>query len=394
MSIDLDRIGARLQNLEIELPSWGFADTGTRFGKFLQDAAALTLDDKLDDAAEVNRVTGACPQVAVHVLWDVEDPDRPELLAEAAVRRGLRIGSINPNVFQDQCYKLGSVANADPAIRRRAIDHLLHSVKVGQATGSDILTLWFADGTNYPGQGNIRQRKRWFEEALREVHEAMPQGMTMLVEYKPFEPGFYHTDIADWGMSCAFARHAGPNARVLVDTGHHLPGQNIEHIVAFLIDEGMLGGFHFNDSKYADDDLTTGSIDPYGTFRIFHEILHAERDLGTELPIAWMVDQSHNLKPKTEAMIQTVTTIQELFAKAMLVDLDRLETARHGGDIVSAEECLKDAYATDVRAELGAWREARGLPADPLAEHRASGYIERAAADRITRKAAASGSYA
>ena len=394
MTIDIERIGRRLESLEIELPSWGFADTGTRFGKFLQDAAALTLDDKLDDAAEVHRVTGSCPRVAVHVLWDVEDPEHPERLAAAANDRGLRIGSINPNVFQDQCYKLGSVANTDPAIRRRAIDHLLHAVKVGQATGSEILTLWFADGTNYPGQGNIRQRKRWFEEALREVHEAMPQGMTMLVEYKPFEPGFYHTDIADWGMSCAFARHAGENARVLVDTGHHLPGQNIEHIVAFLIDEEMLGGFHFNDSKYADDDLTTGSIDPYGTFRIFHEILHAERDLGCELPISWMIDQSHNLKPKTEAMIQTVTTIQELFAKAMLVDHDRLADARERGDIVSAEDCLKDAFATDVRGALGDWRVSRGLPVDPLAEHRASDYIRRAAADRLPRKAASSGSYA
>ena len=393
MSVDFDEIGARLERLEIELPSWGFADTGTRFGKFLQDGAALTLEDKLDDAAEVHRVTGSCPAVAVHVLWDVTDPGNPGALAEAASSRGLRIGSINPNVFQDQCYKLGSVSNTDPAIRRRAIDHMLHSVDVGKATGSDVLTLWFADGTNYPGQGDIRRRKRWFEEALREVHEAMPDGMTMLVEYKPFEPGFYHTDIADWGMSCSFARHAGANARVLVDTGHHLPGQNIEHIVAFLIDEGMLGGFHFNDSKYADDDLTTGSIDPYGTFRILHEIVHAERELGADLPIAWMIDQSHNLKPKTEAMIQTVTTIQELFAKAMLVDPSRLASARDRGDIVSAEECLKSAFATDVRPALAAWRKARGLPEDPLEAHRSSGYGERIAADRIARKSASSGSY-
>ena len=286
------------------------------------------------------------------------------------------------------------MSNVDPAVRRRAIDHLLDSVEVGRVNGSDVLTLWFADGTNYPGQGDIRRRKRWFQEALREVHDAMPEGMTMLVEYKPFEPGFYHTDIADWGMSCAFARHAGPNARVLVDTGHHLPGQNIEHIVAFLADEGMLGGFHFNDSKYADDDLTTGSIDPYGTFRIFHEILHAERDLGRELPIAWMIDQSHNLKPKTEAMIQTVTVIQELFAKAMLVDHDRLADARERGDIVDAETCLTEAFATDVRGALAEWRTGRGLPADPLDDHRASGYLARAAADRLPRKAAASGSYA
>ena len=392
--IDFKRIGARLERLEIELPSWGFADTGTRFGKFLQDGSALSLDDKLDDAAEVHRVTGACPLVAVHVLWDVEDPKNPEKLAESAAARGLRIGSINPNVFQDQCYKLGSVANTDSKVRRQAIDHMLDSVKVGSATGSEILTLWFADGTNYPGQGDIRQRKRWFEEALAEVHNAMPDQMTMLVEYKPFEPAFYHTDIADWGMAASFARHAGPNARVLVDTGHHLPGQNIEHIVAFLIDEGMLGGFHFNDSHYADDDLTTGSIDPYRTFRIFLEIVHAERDRGSDLPIAYMIDQSHNIKPKTEAMIQTVTTIQELFAKAMLVDLDELTTLRQKGDVVAAEECLKAAFATDVRGALSEWRTGRGLPGDPLKEHRQSGYIERVAADRVSRKSASSGSYA
>ena len=223
----------RLERLRIELPSWGFADTGTRFGKFLQDSAALTLDDKLDDAAEVNRVTGCCPSVAVHVLWDFEDLDDPAPSAERAAERGLRIGSINPNVFQDQCYRLGSVTNEDASIRRRAIDHLLQSVEIGRAVGSDLLSLWFADGTNYPGQGDLRRRKRYFSEALREVHDAMPESMTMLVEYKPFEPAFYHTDIADWGMAAAFARSAGPRAKVLVDTGHHLPGQNSEHIVAF-----------------------------------------------------------------------------------------------------------------------------------------------------------------
>ena len=394
MSLDFDRIGDRLGQLEIELPSWGFADTGTRFGKFLQDGSAITIEDKLDDIAEVNRVTGACPMVAIHVLWDVEDPGKPDSLVEAAAARGLRIGSINPNVFQDQCYKLGSVSNEDLAIRRRAIDHLLDSVNLGKATGSDVLTLWFADGTNYPGQGSIRRRKQWFQEALREVHDAMPATMTMLIEYKPFEPAFYHTDIADWGMASAMARHAGERARVLVDTGHHLPGQNIEHIVAFLADENMLGGFHFNDSHYADDDLTTGSMNPYATFRIFLEILQAERDQGRLLPIAWMVDQSHNLKPKTEAMIQTVMTIQELFAKAMLVDLEALDEARSRGNIIDAEECLKSAYATDVREALGQWRAGRGLPADPMAAHRESGYQGKVAADRIKRKPSASSSYA
>ncbi|MHC5113415.1 MAG: TIM barrel protein [Planctomycetota bacterium] len=384
----------RLDRLEIELPSWGFADTGTRFGKYLQDAAALSLADKLDDAAEVHRVIGCCPSIAVHVLWDFEDLDAPEASAALAAERGLRIGSINPNVFQDQCYRFGSVANVDPEIRRRAIDHLLRSVDIGRAVGSDLLSLWFADGSNYPGQVHLRRRKQWFAEALREVHAAMPDSMTMLVEYKPFEPSFYHTDVADWGMAAAFARAAGPRARVLVDTGHHLPGQNIEHLVAFLIDEGMLGGFHFNDRHYADDDLTVGSVDPYRTFRILFEIVSAEHDLGAPLPVAYMIDQSHNLKPKIEAMIQTVEMVQSLFARALLVDLDALEDARARGNVVDAERCLVTAFETDVRPILAEWRRERGLPADPIADHRESGYVAAATAARLPRKDAGGGSYA
>ena len=384
---------ARLSRLAIELPSWGFADTGTRFGKFLQDAAALTLEDKLDDAAQVHRLTGSCPSVAIHVLWDLPDGGAAAL-ASAAAARGLRIGSVNPNVFQDQRYRFGSVTNEDAAVRRLAIDHLLDSVRLARAVGSRTLSLWFADGTNYPGQGSFTARKRRFADALAEVHAAMPADTTMLVEYKPFEPAFYHTDLADWGMAYVLAKAAGPRAKVLVDLGHHLPGTNIEHLVAFLADEGMLGGFHFNDRQYADDDLTTGSIDPYRTFRIFLAVLEAERERGGDLPIEWMVDQSHNLKPKIEAMIQTVTTVQEIFAKACLVDLDALATARRRNDVVAAEECLKRAFATDVRAALGAWRESRGLPRDPLAAHRTSGYETRAAADRLPRKKSGGGSYA
>jgi len=387
------KISDRLSRLAIELPTWGFADTGTRFGKFLQDAAALTLEDKLDDAAEVHRLTGACPSVAVHVLWDVPEGGA-RALADAAAVRGLRIGSINPNVFQDQCYRHGSVASEDAVVRRRAIQHLLDSVALARAVGSRTLAFWFADGTNYPGQGSFVRRKRRFMDALREVHDALDPSMRMLVEYKPFEPAFYHTDIADWGMAAAFARHAGPQAKVLVDTGHHLPGQNIEHIVAFLADEGALGGFHFNDRHYADDDLTTGSIDPYRVFRIFVAIAEAERATGRDLDIEYMIDQSHNEKPKIEAMIQTVTTVQELFAKALLVDLEQLESARAANDIVAAEECLKSAFATDVREALAAWRETRGFPRDPLAAHRSSGYTARAARARLPRKQASGGSYA
>ena len=392
-SVLADSHFARLGRLGIELPTWGFADTGTRFGKFLQDAAALTLEDKLDDAAEVHRLTGACPSVALHVLWDVPNGEAAAVRSEAT-KRGLRIGSVNPNLFQDQRYRFGSVTHTSPAIRAGAISHLLDSVRLAAELGSNTLALWFADGTNYPGQGNVRRRKRAFEAALCEVHDAMPPSMTMLVEYKPFEPAFYFTDIADWGMAYAHARKAGPRAKVLVDTGHHYPGQNIEQIVAFLADESMLGGFHFNDRHYADDDLTTGSIDPARIFRIFVEILSAERDAGGDLPIEYMIDQSHNIKPKIEAMLQTVMTIQELFAKALLVDQDTLERRRQENDVVGAEECLKSAFATDVRGELAGWRRGRGLPENPLEAHRLGGYEARVAADRVRRKGASSASYA
>ncbi|MDY7109842.1 MAG: L-rhamnose isomerase [Planctomycetota bacterium] len=392
--VDEQRLAERLDRFEIETPSWGYADTGTRFGKFLQDGAATTIDEKLADAGEVHRRTGCCPGVAVHVLWDFADDQPPAEVAALARKHGVRIGAINPNVFQDQQYKYGSLAHRDGTVRRRAIDHILHSIRIGEAVGSRLLSLWFADGSNYPGQVDIRQRRRWFIEGLREIHAALPDDMTMLVEYKPFEPAFYHTDIADWGMAFLFARHAGPKARVLVDTGHHLPGTNIEHIVATLLDEDMLGGFHFNDRKYADDDLTMGSIDPYQLFRIFFEITSAARAREGDPDIAYMVDQSHNVKPKIEATIQTVMTAQEMYAKAMLVDHEALEAARRIDDVVMAERALSDAFATDVRPFLREYRRARRRPEDPLSAHRESGYAERAAAERGPGRKAESGSYA
>jgi len=385
---------ARLDRFQIETPSWGYADTGTRFGKFLQAGAAATIAEKLADAAQVHKFTGCCPSVAMHVLWDIPSGTDAGDVARQADNLGLRIGAINPNVFEEQCYKYGSVANRDPKIRRRSIQHLLESVEIGRQVGSRVLSLWFADGTNYPGQADIRQRKSWFQEALREVHGVLPADMTMLIEYKPFEPAFYHTDIADWGIAYVFARDAGPRAKVLVDTGHHLSGCNIEHIVAFLIDEQMLGGFHFNDRKYADDDLTMGSIDPYQLFRIFHEIIAAECEAGGDLDIAYMVDQSHNLKPKIEAMIETVCTAQEHFAKALLVDRRALAEARERDDVVWAERVLKEGYAVDVRPLLRGWRAQRGLPGDPLAAFRESGYAQRVATERGSRKRADSGGYA
>jgi L-rhamnose isomerase/sugar isomerase len=388
-----------LDEFKIETPSWGYSDTGTRFGKFLQPAAASTIEEKLADAGVVNKFTGCCPTVAVHVLWDFSMGVDATATADVAKKNGVRIGSINPNLFQDQVYKFGSVCHPDESVRIHAHRHVMDCMKIAKAVHSNLLSLWFADGTNYPGQDDIVERKQRMHGALRQWHDAMPGGMKMLVEYKPFEPAFYHTDIADWGMSYVFAKDAGPNARVLVDTGHHLPGANIEHIVAFLIDEEMLGGFHFNDRKYADDDLTLGSIDPYAVFRIFHEIRSAADLRGRDVSeIAYMIDQSHNLKPKVEAMIQTVVSAQELYTKACLVDREKLKDAQANMNIVDGESCLKDAFFTDVRPMLAEWRKRKGMEPNPMEAYRASGYEAKVAKEREASRAArgvnAGGSYA
>jgi len=377
------RIVQALDSFRIELPSWGFSNTGTRFGKYLQPAAALTIEEKFSDAQQVHQLTGVCPTLALHVLWDlpngVADVGR---VAALAARHGIQPGSINPNLFEDQRYKFGSFGNPDATVRAHALGHARDSVTIARHLNSRDIVLWFADGSNYPGTANIRQRKRWFEESLKALHGDVDANQRLLVEYKPFEPAFYHTDIADWGMALTFARAAGPRARVLVDTGHHYQSQNIEQIVAWLLSEGMLGGFHFNDRKYADDDLTLGSIDPYQVFRIFHEILCFEWESGSRADIAYMIDQSHNLKGKIEAMIQTVVHAQELYAKAALVDYDALASGQARCQLVEAESVLRDAYSTDVRPAIKEWRAGKRLPADPLDALRQSGYVERITAER------------
>jgi L-rhamnose isomerase/sugar isomerase len=382
-----DRVIERMTQFRVEAPSWGFADTGTRFGKFLQDAAAVDLEDKFSDAGITHKYTGATPTVAVHVLWDFPKGFDPSVV-ELAAKHGIRIGAINPNVFQDQCYKFGSITNRDPKIRRQAIDHMLQSVQIGRQAASRYQSLWFADGANYPGQADIRQRKAWAAEALREVHRAMPADMIMLLEYKPFEPATYFTDFFDWGAGYILAKAAGPQARVLVDLGHHLPGCNIEQIVAWLIDEDMLGGFHFNDRKYADDDLTVGSMDPYQAFRILNEIVSWERQSGRNLDIAYMIDQSHNIKPKVQAMIQTVCTVQTLFAKACCVDRDALAKAQAAEDTITSEETLRRAFYADVEPMLREVRRRLGVPEDPLEAYRASGYEQQAAKARRRKRQA------
>jgi L-rhamnose isomerase/sugar isomerase len=387
MASPSDTVFRALDSFRIETPSWGYSDTGTRFGKFHQPAAAIDLDDKLADAAHVNRLTACCPIVATHVLWDFAPGVNASVVASKAASLGIKIGSINPNLFQDQIYKLGSVGSPFETSRDQALAHILDCIEIGKVTGSRAVSLWFADGTNYPGQDNIRARKHRFEAALKEAHGHLAPGQILLVEYKPFEPAFYQTDMADWGMSFLTAKKAGPQAKVLVDTGHHYLSQNIEQIVAWLLDEDMLGGFHFNDRKYADDDLTLGSIDPYQIFRIFHEIhLFAWERGGSYPDIEYMIDQSHNLKPKIEAMIQTVCTAQELYAKAALVDHDALQQAQKKGNIVDAEMCLKKAFNTDVSGIIADWRGSKGIGADPLAAHRATGYAEKAGAERAKRR--------
>ena len=381
-----DQAAQILDAFQIEIPSWGFANTGTRFGKFVQAAAASTIEEKFADAAEVNHLTGVTPTVALHVLWDL-----PNGLADVPVvaglerRFGVRAGSINPNLFQDQQYKFGSLCNPAPEVRRQALDHVLDSIEIAKQLGSRDISLWLADGSNYPGTQSIRKRIGWLEEALSTAHSLLAPGQRMLIEYKPFEPAFYHTDIADWGMSSHLARMAGPQARVLVDTGHHYAAQNIEQIVAWLLHTSLLGGFHFNDRRYADDDLTLGSIDPYQIFRIFHEIQTGARE-GHAEDIAFMIDQSHNLKGKIEATVQSVVTAQELMLKAALIDRDELAHHQQTCDLVAAEELFRGAFWTDVRPLIAAWRVARGLPPDPLAALRSSGYVERIAEERGSRQ--------
>lgn len=394
-SRDSDTVFRALEEFRIEVPSWGFANTGTRFGKFLQPAAASTVEEKFADAGQVHRVTGVCPTIALHVLWDCPDGvGSAATILGFAAKYGVQPGSINPNLFQDQIYKYGSFGNPDPSVRKQALDHAIDCIEIANKLHSRDISLWFADGSNYPGTANIRQRKKWFEEALRQTHHQLRPEQRLLVEYKPFEPAFYHTDIADWGMALLLSRAAGPRAKVLVDTGHHYHSQNIEQIVAWLLSENILGGFHFNDRRYADDDLTLGSIDPYQVFRIFHEILHYEWETGAKADIAYMIDQSHNLKGKIEESIQTVTMAQQLFTKAALVDHAGLADAQKKCDLIRAETLLQGAFNTDVRPQIQEWRHSKGLPCDPLKAFQESGYIERITKERSARNTQTISSYA
>ncbi|MCP9965388.1 L-rhamnose isomerase [Actinomadura madurae] len=382
---DTSAVKDALRRQQIETPSWAYGNSGTRFKVFAQRGVPRTPQEKIDDAAQVHRFTGVAPSVAVHIPWDKVD-DYAALAAHAK-ERGVRIGAVNTNVFQDDDYMLGSVTNPDPAVRRKALDHLLEAVDIMDLTGSRDLKLWFSDGTNYPGQDDIRARQDRMAEALAAVYERLGDDQRFLLEYKLFEPAFYMTDLPDWGASYAHCVRLGPKAQVVVDTGHHAPGTNIEFIVAFLLREGKLGGFDFNSRFYADDDLMVGAADPFQLFRIMHEVVRGG-GYDDETGVAFMLDQCHNIEPKIQGQIRSVMNVQEATAKALLVDMDALRAAQDSGDVLGANAVFMDAYNTDVRPLLAELREEMGLHPDPVAAYKASGYYERVAEERKDGQAA------
>jgi L-rhamnose isomerase/sugar isomerase len=376
---DMSAVKQAVAGLQIELPSWSFANSGTRFKVFTQPGVPRTPQEKIEDAGQVHAYTGAAPTVALHIPWDAV-PDYEELAAHAA-KAGMRIGTINANVFQDDDFRLGSVANPDPAVRAKATSRLLECVDIMDSTASADLKLWFADGTNYPGQDDIRARQDRLAECLQIVYGRLGPHQRMLLEYKLFEPAFYTTDVPDWGTALLHCQALGEQAAVVVDTGHHAPGTNIEFIVALLLRAGRLGGFDFNSRFYADDDLIVGAADPFQLFRILREVVTAGALTGAG--IAFMLDQCHNIEPKIPAQIRSVMNVQEAVAKALLVDTEALAAAQQEGDVLGGHAVLMDAYSTDVRPLLAELRQEQGLDPDPVAAYRQSGYAEKIVADRV-----------
>src|ERR1700734_2253802 len=379
--VDQKAVKDALRQQQIELPSWAFGNSGTRFKVFAQPGVPRSPYEKADDAAQVHKYTGVAPSMAVHIPWDKVDDY--EALAAHAKRNGIRIGTVNANVFQDDDYKLGSICNPDPRVRAKALAHLLECVDIMDATGSGDLKPWFADGTNYTGQDdNSARQGRAPAEARAAVYGRPGPGQRMLLEYKLFEPSFYTTDVPDWGTSLLHCQALGPRAMVVVDTGHHAPGVNIEFIVALLLKAGRLGGFDFNSRFYADDDLMVGAADPFQLFRIMREVVKADA-LRPEAGIAFMLDQCHNIEPKIPAQIRSVMNVQEATAKALLVDTAALAAAQQAGDVLGANAAFMDAYNTDIRPLLAQLPEDMGLDPDPIAAYRGSGYQEKIIAERV-----------
>lgn len=379
MSIPTDVL-TTLEHQSIELPSWAFGNSGTRFKVFATPGTPRTIEEKLADAAEVNALTGLAPAVALHIPWDKVDDYAA--LADHAAGLGVKLGTVNSNTFQDDDYKFGSLTHSDPAVRQKAVDHMYECLEVMNMTGSRDLKIWLADGTNYPGQGNMRARQDWLAESLRKVYDRLGENQRLVLEYKFFEPAFYHTDVPDWGTSYVHCLALGEKAKVCLDTGHHAPGTNIEFIVAQLLRLGKLGSFDFNSRFYADDDLIVGAADPFQLFRIMYEVVRGG-GLDPDAGVAFMLDQCHNVEGKIPGQIRSVLNVQEMTARALLVDAAALETAQNAGDVLAANAVLMDAFYTDVRADLAQWRESRGLPSDPMAAFAASGYQEKINAARI-----------
>jgi len=375
--IDVDFVKAQLKAQKIETPSWGYGNSGTRFKVFAWPGAARTVHEKIADAGYVHKLTGIAPSIALHIPWDKTDDW--QALKQEALQHNIHIGGINPNVFQDDAYKLGSLCHPSAAVQEQAIAHLVDCCEIMGKTGSNLLSLWFADGTNYAGQDSFIERKHRLEYGLREVYKYLPPDSRMLIEYKFFEPAFHSTDLPDWGTAYALSLKLGEQAQVLVDTGHHPQGTNIAAIVSFLLDEKRLGGFHFNARQYADDDLIVGTTNPFELFTIFHELVNAG-DAARD--VAYMIDQSHNIEPKLEAMIQSVINCQVAYAKALIVDRKALMEAQHGGDVLGAHRILTDAYESDVRPLIAKVREEMNVPPDPIAAYRADDYAGRVASER------------
>ena len=379
----IERVGA----FEVAVPSWALGTGATRFGRFPGEGEPRDVFEKLDDIAVIHCLTGATPRVSLHIPWD--EPDDPPALRSHAASRGLGFDAVNSNTFQDQSgqalsYKFGSLAHANGAVRRQAIEHIRRVIDVGSSLGSSTIAIWLADGSNYPGQANLRNSFERVSDGLANVYEGMPADWTMLVEHKAYEPAFYATVVADWGSSLMLAQAIGERAMCLVDLGHHLPNTNIEQVVARLVTAGKLGGFHFNDSKYGDDDLTAGSINPYQLFLVFNELADAVGDGALDAHPAYMIDQSHNVKDPIEALLQTVSNLQKAYARALLVQRGVLAQYQHANDVLMAEETLKSAFETDVSALVAEARRCRGGAIDPVATFRNSGY-RRAKAEERTR---------
>jgi len=366
-----------LKGFALETASWSYGNTGTRFKVFPQAGAPRNAYERVEDAALVHRLTATTPSVALHIPWDrVDDYAK---LSRFANDEGIRIGAINPNLFQEPEYVLGSVCHPEASVRRKALAHIVECIEIAEVTGSEVLSLWLADGTNYPGQDSMRDRQERLAESLHAIYERMPPEMTLLLEYKFFEPAFYHTDVCDWGVSYAHCLRLGPQASVLVDTGHHAPGTNIEFLVATLLGLGRLGGFHFNSRNYADDDLIVGSADPFELFLIMHEVVEGG---GLDGGVSFMLDQCHNIEPRVPATLRSVMNVQEALAKALLVDVDALGEAQRAGDVLGANAVLMDAFSSDVRPLLRSLREELGLDPDPLAAYARSGHAERVVRER------------